>query len=927
MTTISDKFNRAFQSKEAIRQALISKGVEVSTDVPFADYAEKINNIQSGSDNNPYQELYMQRTANETNMVGLFAYTPASITLDLSNVNTSKVTDMTRMFSDCKASYLDLSSFDVSNVTNMSYMFSECKAEIKNIDGWDTSNLTNTTYMFNNFTNNNKYLDLSVLDFSNVTNANSMFYECNIDYIDVRNINIDLTKLDWSAYSGTGLLDHVKGTTLDLSNWTLDSSMTNLKYLCTWCGCKEINLTNWKTTNITNMQNIFYYSSSLERLIMPDWDMTNTTNTSNFFYKCSKLNYIDLSRSNDTTIAKIASLVLAKTLATYGQILIPVDSSQANIDALIAKYWKPVGPRLDMTSCEIVTELDEIKPGKSTKLYCGNQEPWYGNDASIEYVSSDESIATIDGNVITSTGVEGTVEITARIADTQEVISEPKVLSVSETDSYPNVIKFRSAETNKNNYIKVNGTSIKLNAMNYDSVLDTYTYDAGKAITSIQFDGSETNSYQDMCTELIKINTSNMTTMERMFSAQYYLPELDVSDFDTSKVTNMREMFSGCHILKALDVSSFDTSNVTDMKEMFAFCNKLTSIEGLNNFDTSKVTDMGKMFYGCKISELDLSNWNTSNVDDMKEMFRGCYELTSLDISNFDMSKCSKGYMESMNDDYYMFGHCNKLHTLRLDNCSNDTISKIISSIGFPTNEIEGVTRKIYVKQENAAGLTPPTNWEFVFVDEVPNAYTPGEFKGNYEITEVTTTVTKDNTDLYQMFKSCMDLTTVNGMDTWDTSNVTDMSEMFYYCHDLTDVDFSSFNTSNVTDMEYMFAICESIKSLDLSSFDTSNVTNVDYMFFGCRSLETLDIRNFNLAKAEKNYDYAEQYCMDTFASCDNLRVINMLNCDRDTIMKLTLYTGLPTGLVNGYTRKIYVSDISVVEGLSVPRDWEFKEI
>jgi hypothetical protein len=65
----------------------------------------------------------------------------------------------------------------------------------------------------------------------------------------------------------------------------------------------------------------------------------------------------------------------------------------------------------------------------------------------------------------------------------------------------------------------------------------------------------------------------------------------------------------------------------------------------------------------------------------------------------------------------YMFSGCSKLHTLRLDNCSNDTINKIITSSGFPIKTIEGVTRKIYCKEENAAGLTAPTNWIFEYID------------------------------------------------------------------------------------------------------------------------------------------------------------------------------------------------------------------
>lgn len=839
MTTISDKFNRAFQSKEAIRQALISKGVEVSTDVPFADYAEKINNIESGSDNNPYQELYMQRTANETSIKGLFAYTPASSTLDLSNVNTSKVTDMSYMFSECKAPYLDLSSFDVSNVTNMSYMFQFCTSEI-NIDGWDTSKLTNASNMFYSFTNNNKYLDLSVLDFSNVTKADNMFDNCNVNNIDIRNLNLNLAKLSNLPFKS------VKGAVLDLSKYDI-TGLKSTYQLCYFCGCPTVNLTNWKTTEVTDMRNTFYYCSSLEKIIMPDWDMTNVTKTSSFFYDCSKLNYIDLSRSNDATIAKIASLVPAKTLKAYGQILIPADSSQANIDALAAKYWKPIGPRIDMTSCEIAIELDEIKPGKTTKLCYGNKEPWYGNDASVEYVSSDESVATIDKETmtITSTGVEGTVEITARNIDTQEVISNTVSISVSETDNYPNVIKFRGTRTpTSGNYVTINGTNVMLSNMNYNSVSGIYTYDVGEPITRIRFNGKGVN-WAETFTELIQ------------FSAR---------------------------------------SLADSLSWMFSYTN---------------------------IKEIDLSDWNFDRFEDglyLEGMFSNCFKLESV-IGFPDFVVTNKAAD-------YMFQSCTSLKYLDLSRLNSiDAVRKIIKSSYFPTGTIPGVTRKIYCKQENAAGLTPPTNWEFVFVDEVPNAYVPGEFKGNYEITEVTTTVTKDNTDLNKMFYHCNNLTTINDMDTWDTSNVTDMSEMFYYCYDLTDVDFSSFNTSNVTDMEYMFACCESIKSLDLSSFDTSNVTNVDYMFFGCRSLETLDIRNFNLAKAEKNYDYAEQYCMDTFLNCDNLRVINMLNCDRDTIMKLTLYTGLPTELINNNKRKIYVSDISVVEGLSAPSGWEFKEI
>ena len=649
--TIYDKLILINQETDKIKTMLVNSKQLTAEEATLENIPPAIQTlIEAGGGSveaNPYEQIYMQRTSNETNMKGLFAY--------------------------CTNSELDLTKLDTSKVTDMSYMFNDCTSQI-NINGWDTSKVTKTDYMFQKFTNNNKYLDLSVLDFSNVTSASGMFDSCNIDYVDIRNTNLNLAKLKELPFRS------VKGTVLDLSNYDI-TGLTSTYYLGYFCYCPTIDLTNWKTTEVTNMKQTFYYGSSIEKIIMPDWDMTNVTtaNATNFFYNCSKLNYIDLSRSNDDTIAKIASLAPAKTLAAYGQILIPVNSSQAAIDALVTKYWKPVGPRIDITSCEIITELDEIKPGKTTKFYYGNSTPWYGNDIGVEYASSDESIATVNGNIITSTGIEGTTEITARIADTGEVISEPKILVVSEIDNYPNVIKarFSNNASSSTNLINVNGTSIKKSAFNYNDIADIYTYDAGTPITS--FSINSTTYFK----ELVKINTSNVTTMNSMFYNCNNLTSLDVSNFDTSNVTTMYRMFRDCNQLTSIDVSNFDTSNVTNMYEMFYYCTSLTSV--------------------------DVSNFNTSNVTDMRYMFSNCNQLTSLDLSNWDTSEVTNMY--------YMFTNCTSLHTLRLDNCNNATISKILNSYGFPTGAIEGATRKIYCKEENAAGLTPPTNWVFEYIE------------------------------------------------------------------------------------------------------------------------------------------------------------------------------------------------------------------
>lgn len=50
MGTIADKLVKLRQTKEDIRQALISKGVDVTVSIPFSGYAAKIAAIQTGVD-------------------------------------------------------------------------------------------------------------------------------------------------------------------------------------------------------------------------------------------------------------------------------------------------------------------------------------------------------------------------------------------------------------------------------------------------------------------------------------------------------------------------------------------------------------------------------------------------------------------------------------------------------------------------------------------------------------------------------------------------------------------------------------------------------------------------------------------------------------------------------------------------------------
>ena len=562
MSTISEKLTQLNTIKGDIKTAINNKGGEVGND--FSTYATAINNLSTGSGGSG--ETYENPEFYE--------------------VRTQKGTNYDNLFRGYDGPDIDVSQWDTSKVTRAQYCFNECKKSM-DISNWDLSSLSDAQYMFYNFNNGKKYIDLSVLDFSSATKADYMFSYSNTDYLDVRNINIA------SATSYNYLFGSCNGTELDLSTWDI-SNVTSLSNMCYGASYKKINLTGWKTTNVTNFGYMFYgYSVPLKELIIPDWDMTNATNTNNFYYSSrSDLEYVDLSRSNDFTINKIASFLPTKTATTYGEILIPANTSQDVINALIAKYWKPIGPKSDLNSTEVALELDEIKPGKTTKVWTGNSDPWYGDDRleTIEFISSDESIATVNGREIRGI-TEGTVEIICRRRDTQEVMSTaPATLTVSETDSKPNLIKFRTngSESSSNIIFCTRDENMYINDIIKDSITGLYYYE----LTDPTYFTIRPNSFgTTYITEFVKFNL-NLRSLERSFEG-YIGKTLDFSYIDTSKIKFMSEAFENCNNLTEI-IGELDMSETNSVRYMFYNCPKLETLYLKNIYKNCTMTNNGQ---------------------------------------------------------------------------------------------------------------------------------------------------------------------------------------------------------------------------------------------------------------------------------------------------------------------------------------------
>ena len=199
--------------------------------------------------------------------------------LDLSNLDTSNVTDMEFMFWNCLAlTSLDLSSFNTASVSNMNYMFDGCRALTSlDLSNFNTSKVTDMSYMFYHCEALTS-LDLSSFNTASVSNMSRMFLSCQA-----------LTSLDVSSFN--------------------TSNVTNMCMMFWNCqALTSLDLSNFNTSNVTNMQNMFADCQTLTNLNVSNFDTSNVTNMSQMFDGCRALTSLDLSNFNTSKVTDMRNM-------------------------------------------------------------------------------------------------------------------------------------------------------------------------------------------------------------------------------------------------------------------------------------------------------------------------------------------------------------------------------------------------------------------------------------------------------------------------------------------------------------------------------------------------------------------------------------------------------------------------------------------
>ena len=652
-----------------------------------------------------------------------FSHLEALTTIEgLENLNTSAVTNMSWMFSDCSGlTSLNLSNFNTSAVTDMSYMFYGCSNLTSlNLSNFNTSVVTDMRWMFKGCSSLTS-LNLSNFNTSKVTDMSYMFYDCSgLMSLNVSSFNTSkVTDMSYMFYHCSGL------TSLNVSSFNT-SAVTDMNGMFAGCSSlTELNVSNFNTSAVTDMNGMFYGCSGLTSLNLSNFNTSAVKDMSAMFSGCSGLTSLNLSNFNTSVVLNMSSMFSGcsglKTILNpntwqrkYSQDMFKgctqlkgaVKYDENELDVTMANpttgYFTDLNPRVYVCQSEDQHTLT-FYYDNNRKLRSG--KTWGIDEKSSSFIPAWAGTNIYPDNVVT------------------EVVFDASFKDFRPTTTYSWFSYF-------------------------------------KALTTIE--------------GLENLNTSEVTDMRYMFEGCSRLTSLNLSNFNTSKVTNMSDMFYGCSGLKELNVSNFSTSKVTNMSSMFSWCSSLTELN-LSNFNTSAVTNMSWMFYACsRLTELNVSNFNTSKVTDMLYMFEGCSGLTELNLSSFNT--------EAVTNMFGMFEGGSSLTFLNLSNFNTSAVTEMrqmfcgcsslreLNVSNFNTSEVTDMSNMF----SDCSGLKElnVSNFNTSAVKDMSGMFYRCSSLTELNVSNFNTSAVKD---MSRMFYRCSRLKTILNPNTWRCEKSQDM--------------------------------------------------------------------------------------------------------------------------------------------------------
>lgn len=496
--------------------ALNVKSVEFRDKIRPVSTARWFNGFENATSIN----LKNLDTSRDTNMNKMFSYCKGLTKLDVSGLDTSQVTDMDAMFAVCiNLTNIPVSNFNTSKVKDMHSMFDSCfKLQSLDLSMFDTSNVTDFGYMFSG----DKVMSTLHLTDNFVTEKAK----------DISGIFNDCEKL----------------SNINASNWNVSNVTSTEKAFANNFLLKSLDLSNWDMSNCENSQMMFYSDTALTSIgNTSNWNVSKITTTHSMFEGCSKLQSLNTSKW--------------------------VFSNLTNADSMFS-------------NCQVLTKLDTSNWGMGKVIYFGflfnncyaltslNVSKWDTSNANIFNAMFNEcvNLTNIDvSNWKTSNVTQAVNTFLDCKKLTQVAVQNWDMSNVSQLSGM---------------FAYCSGiTSLDISKWNAPKLIEiNNTFNGLTKCTSIKIKG---------------MYAPNIDTCINTFLDCTSLTSLDLSGLGMSKATSFNGMFGRMSNITSINLSGWSTSNVTDTTNMFTECRKLKTIYVSEGWSVAKVKSDTYMFSSC----------------------------------------------------------------------------------------------------------------------------------------------------------------------------------------------------------------------------------------------------------------------------------------------------------------------------------------
>ena len=744
----------------------------------------------------------------------------------LDNLRSSVIRDMSQMFEGCGLTDYDFTQtyFAVFNTEDMGRMFYDSKFTKIDLSNWNTTvpgtytmSLGDVRVMFANCSN----LETVVLtgpawDMSTLSDAPGMFKDSPRLTTIVTNGNWSLSGVNTSdmfkgctslvGYNGTAYdPSHVHGNYARFDGGPTSSTPGYFTYLpYAELSSDHKTLTFYCDNNRpagayllnhgSNRPGWYTYASSVERVVFDSsfahaWPATtyswfgamenltsiegmhrlNTAHVNNMgrmFEMCRKLTTLDLARFNTAEVTDMlwmfGSLSALKTI-------------------YVSDGW---------TVANVV---------RHEPMFSGSTNLVGGKGTAYDVYHTNKTYARIDGG----TGSPGYLTAAPYV-----VLSTDNKTLTFYCDNY------KSSRA---------GTSFFIKPVTPGVAPEWYPYRS--TVTTVKFDASFANA--------------RPTDMVSWFAGFAQLTSVTgLANVNTSEVTSLNRLFYGCSKLTTLDLSGFQTSNVKNMGEMFSGCSALTTVKVAAGWSTSAVTASSEMFKGCtNIVGSAGTTFDSSHIDQT--------------YARIDRGTSAPGYLSAEIEAYaYLTGGSLIFYYdgLRLTRVGTTYVVKNSSSVdpGWVTDGKNATVQHVYFDNSfTAASPTSMYKWFYGMTNLV-------------DATGFSNLNTSAVTSMNYLFYGCSKLTTLS-LSHFDTSNTMSMYNMFNGCSGLKILDLSSFDMSKVTTTASMFEGCSALERIFVGEgWNILSGANSSGMFTGCTSLRSHLGTAFNSNRVTKDYAHVD---------------------------------------------------------------------